>query len=296
MLRQLADYAIARHDPALVGRDDRYLAWLEAVCERQAYLIAQWMLVGFIHGVMNTDNAALSGETIDFGPCAFMERYDPQAVFSSIDTGGRYAYANQPSIGRWNLARMAESILLLIDADEDEAIAAATRVIESFESRFEAHWLAGMRAKLGLTGQAEDDDALARDWLLLLETGAADYTQSMRALADAAEGRREALDGLLGAVPGVDNWVARWQERAAADNANAAGRAAWMRRRNPVYLARNHLVEAALDAAWRDDDLAPFERLLAVLARPFEVQPGMDDLAAPAPTAFTAGFRTFCGT
>jgi len=296
MLRQLADYAIARHDPALTGRDDRYLTWLEAVCERQARLVAQWMLVGFIHGVMNTDNAALSGETIDFGPCAFMEAYDPRAVFSSIDTGGRYAYANQPPIAQWNLARMAEAILPLIDPDENTAIGAATAVIESFEPRFEAHWLAGMRAKLGLQGEAEGDDALARDWLTLLETGAADYTLAMCALADAAEGLRAPLDGLLGAVPGLDDWVVRWSERARLNRPDPAAQAGLMRRHNPLYIARNHLVEAALDAAWRRDDLAPFERLVGALSRPFERQPGLEDLAAPAPAGFTAGFKTFCGT
>ncbi|MBV8604810.1 MAG: YdiU family protein [Pelomonas sp.] len=303
-LRRLADYAIARHDPGLVGiagAGARYLAWLEAVGERQARLIAQWMGAGFIHGVMNTDNATLSGETIDYGPCAFMEAYDPGTVFSSIDHGGRYAYANQPPIAQWNLARLAEAVLPLLDADPDAALAAATAIVEGFAARYEEHWRAVMRAKLGLDGAADGDAELARDWLGLLEAGGVDYTLAMRALADALE-QPTALERLFPGgqgIAGLADWWSRWQARSAAAALDAAGRAvraARLRGANPLYIARNHRVEAALDAASRDGDLAPFERLLDVLARPFEAQPGCEDLAQAAPAGFTAGFQTFCGT
>ncbi len=193
-VRSLADYVIARHDPHLAARPDRYLALLAAVAERQAALVAQWMLVGFIHGVMNTDNMAVSGETIDYGPCAFMEAFNPKAVFSSIDSGGRYAYRNQPAIAQWNLTRFAETLLPFIEGGvEERAVAAATEVLQAFALRYEAHWLAGVRAKLGLHGEDEGDASLAADWLALLETQAVDFTLAWRRLADAADGRAEGL-------------------------------------------------------------------------------------------------------
>ncbi len=297
-VRRLADYAIARHYPELMAAPARHLAFLAAVADRQAALIAQWMHVGFIHGVMNTDNMAISGETIDFGPCAFMEAYDPGAVFSSIDEMGRYAYQAQPRIARWNLARLAETLLPLIADDEGRAIELATEVIDAFPERYRQHWLAGLRAKLGLTAASDDaaDTALGERWLDLLHAQQVDFTLAWRRLADAAEGDEAPLRGLFPGQPGLDGWLTHWHARAAAEPVNPADRAAAMRRVNPWLIPRNHRVEEALAAAQDQGDLAPFRRLLHALARPFEADPAHADLAEPAPAAFMAEFRTFCGT
>lgn len=303
-LRRLLHYTLARHDPELVNAPDRELALLRAVATRQARLIAQWMNVGFIHGVMNTDNMALSGETIDYGPCAFMEAYDPAAVFSSIDHGGRYAYGNQPGIARWNLARFAEVLLPLMANEDDEpavdrAVAAVTAVIDDFPDMFAAELLAGQRAKLGLlnTKPADDeaDTALAADWLALLHTQAVDFTLAWRHLAGAAEGAPEPLRDLFVDRAALDAWLARWAERRARDGGNASERAAHMRRASPAVIPRNHLVEEALDAA-TEGDLAPFDALLAALRSPWDEAALATRYAVPAPTEVTAQFRTFCGT
>jgi uncharacterized protein YdiU (UPF0061 family) len=307
-LRLLADYTIARHDPALAGLPGRHLALLRAVAERQAGLIAQWMNVGFIHGVMNTDNMTLSGETIDYGPCAFMEAYDPAAVFSSIDHGGRYAYANQPHIARWNLARLAETLLPLMVETEDEAavqaaVAEVTAVIDAFPGLYAAALLRGQRAKLGLAlatvADEAEDTTLAADWLALLQGQKADFTLAWRRLADAAEGCEAPLRALLAAPSALDDWLGRWQARCARDAAAggpaAQERATRMRRVNPRIIPRNHRVEEALAAA-TEGDLAPFERLLAALRRPFDDAPELAPYAEPAPAAVTACYQTFCGT
>ena len=296
-LRRLADYAIERHDPELLAQPDRYLEWLRAVAKRQAKLVAQWMNVGFIHGVMNTDNMALSGETIDFGPCAFMEAYDPKTVFSSIDEGGRYAYGNQPLAAQWNFARFAEAVLPLIDEEDPErAVGLASEIVEQFEQHYRHHWLDGMRAKLGLDQPHEDDLELVNDWLQLLHTEAVDFTLGFRALAEAAGGNRKRLERLFGARSEIETWLTRWQARLAHSPLSSEQRAQMMLRVNPIYIARNHLVEAALTAASERDDLEPFERLLQVLANPFEERTGFDDLVEPAPAEVTAGYQTFCGT
>ena len=224
-VRQLADYVIARHDPALVGQDDRYLGLLRAVGARQAELIARWMNVGFIHGVMNTDNMTISGETIDYGPCAFMERYEPGAVFSSIDHGGRYAYANQPGIARWNLARFAETLLPLLADERARALALATEVIDAFPALFAAALLGGQRAKLGLARAQADDAALVEDWLALLEAQQVDFTLAWRHLAGAAVGDAAPLRALFGEAQGIDAWLARWGLRCAAEGGDAGARA-----------------------------------------------------------------------
>ena len=324
MLRRLADYAIARHDPALADRDDRYLGLLEAVAERQAALVAQWVSVGFIHGVMNTDNMTISGETIDYGPCAFMEAYDPAAVFSSIDTQGRYAFGNQPRIARWNLARFAEALLPLLHEDGTTALALATGVIDAFPARFHAHWLRRMRAKLGIgtppregpapaDPRATDDQALIDDFLALLQAQAVDYTRAFRHLADAAGGDDRPLRSLFTDEAALSGWLARWRARLEAcddgvgsgdevgqcsgeADGRAAARARAMRACNPLYLPRNHLVEEALAAAVEHDDLGPFERLLAAVEQPFDARADADPYAAPAPRTFTACYRTYCGT
>jgi uncharacterized protein YdiU (UPF0061 family) len=308
-LHQLAEYTIARHDGALAGQPDRHLALLRAVAQRQAVLIAQWMNVGFIHGVMNTDNMAISGETIDYGPCAFMEAYDPAAVFSSIDHGGRYAYGNQPHIARWNLARFAETLLPLVALGDDEAALqrAAERlmeVIDAFPAWYAAALRDGQRAKLGLFAASAADDAqdalLADDWLALLHAQAVDFTHAWRRLADAAAGADTALRALFAEPAALDAWLGRWRARCARDEAAGAPagaeRAARMRRASPWIIPRNHRVEEALAAASQGGDLAPFEQLLAALRRPFDEAPELAPYAEPAPPAVTAGYRTFCGT
>jgi uncharacterized protein YdiU (UPF0061 family) len=302
-VRRLADYAIARHYPEARQADRPYLAFLSAVAERQAALIARWMHVGFIHGVMNTDNMGIPGESIDFGPCAFMEAYDPRAVFSSIDEMGRYAYAEQPGIARWNLARLAETLLPLIDANEGHAITLATEVIDAFPERYQHHWLAGLRAKLGLSGQVASGDAadtaLGESWLDLLHAQGVDFTLAWRRLGDAAEGFDAPLRALFPGQPGLDRWLQRWRERCAAEDAGAdraALRAEAMRRVNPWLIPRNHRVEEALDAASDSGDLRPFESLLNALQRPFDENPALVRHAEPAPGEFMTRFRTFCGT
>ena len=295
-VRRLADYTIARHDPDLAGTPQRYLDLLRRVAGRQASLIARWMNVGFIHGVMNTDNMTISGETIDYGPCAFMEAYDPAAVFSSIDHEGRYAFGNQPDIAAWNLARLAETLLPLIADDPDEAVAAATEVIAGFRARYELHLRQGQRAKLGLRRADPADAALADDWLALLHAARVDFTLGWRRLADAAAGDEGPLRALFADAQAPAAWLARWRERCASEGEAAEARADAMRRVNPYVIARNHRVEEALAAASDDRDLAPFERLLAAVRRPYDEDPELAPYAEPAPAAVTAGYRTFCGT
>ena len=303
-LRRVLDYSIARHDPELLGTPGCELAFLAAVARRQAALIARWMNVGFIHGVMNTDNMTISGETIDYGPCAFIEAYDPAAVFSSIDHGGRYAYANQPLIARWNLARLAETLLpLLADADDEAAVQAvvaqATLIIDAFPAWLDAALRAGQRAKLGLADAQPGDAELADDWLVLLHQNAVDFTLAWRRLADAAEGDELPLRALLGTA--ADGWLSRWRTRCAAEDKSPASpvsgreRARRMRAVNPFVIPRNHLVEAALAAATQGE-LAPFERLLAALRRPFDETPALAPYGEPAPSEVTAAYQTFCGT
>ncbi len=308
-VQQLADYSIARHYPGLLERKERYLEFLRAVTERQAALLAQWMAVGFIHGVMNTDNMSIAGETIDYGPCAFMEGYDPEAVFSSIDSHGRYAYQNQPHIAQWNLSRLAETLLPLLADDEQQAIRLATEVIETFPAIYRRDWLGAMRAKLGLKGRVENEDyldaELAEDWLALLRTNKTDFTLAFRRLADAAEGQSSPLEELFPDRPALAAWLTRWQARCAAEDpvagveaSSAASRvrAASMRGVNPWLIARNHRVEEALAAATDEGDIEPFEQLLQALRQPYAEHPNLTRYAEPAPAAFTSSYQTFCGT
>jgi len=298
-VRQLADYAIARHYPELNGHPNRHLELLRVVAERQAALIAQWMLVGFIHGVMNTDNMTVSGETIDYGPCAFMEAFNPRAVYSSIDKNGRYAYGNQPAIAQWNLSRLAETLLTCIDPESpDSAIPSATDVLETFPFRYQAHWLAGARAKLGIgtSGDEDGDFALANDWLALLFAQSVDYTLAWRRLADAAEGNTVTLSALFTDGTALSAWLDRWSARCASESTGPGARAHAMRLVNPIYIPRNHVVEEALSAASDDGDLDAFDRLVEVVTRPFEERPGLQHYATPAPPEVTASYRTFCGT
>jgi uncharacterized protein YdiU (UPF0061 family) len=291
-IRRLADYVIDRHYPELKDHANLYLGLLERVCDSQAALIARWMHVGFIHGVMNTDNMAISGETIDYGPCAFMDHYDPATVFSSIDTHGRYAYANQPRIAQWNLARLAETLLPLIDADGNRAVARATEVVNAFPEQYELYWLRGMRAKLGLVIEDEADLNLATGFLTAMEGKKVDYTMAFRYLADAAVGQEEPIRALFADPSAYDLWSRHWRERLAREAVAPLARAQAMRRVNPVFIPRNHRVEEALSAAVEHDDYAPFETLLNILSRPFDDRPEFAAFAEPAPEG-QGHYRTF---
>ncbi len=282
-VRRLADYVIDRHYGELKGHATPYLGLLERVCDRQAALIASWMHVGFIHGVMNTDNMTISGETIDYGPCAFMDHYDPATVFSSIDTQGRYAYANQPRIAQWNLARLAETLVPLIDADENRAMARATEVLNAFPEQYELQWLKGMRAKLGLVSEDEADLNLATGFLAAIEGKKVDTTLAFRYLADAALGQEEPIRSLFTDASAYELWSGRWQARLAREAATPLARAQAMRRVNPAFIPRNHRVEEALSAATERDDYAPFTTLLNIVSHPFDDQPEFAAFAQPAP-------------
>jgi uncharacterized protein YdiU (UPF0061 family) len=280
VLRRLADHAIAKHYPAAADADNPYLALLDAVIACQARLIAKWMLVGFVHGVMNTDNMTISGETIDYGPCAFMDAFDPKTVFSSIDSWGRYAYGNQPTVAGWNLARFAEALLPLIADEQERGIALATESLQAFAPQYAAAWTAGMRHKLGLPDGVDDTVVaqVADDLLAYLERDHVDYTSFFRKLSAAARGDT---------APGVDDeWVARWL--ALQPDADA------MDDVNPVYIPRNHLVEEALAAA-SAGDMDPVERLLVAITTPYKERPGFERYVDPAPDDFGC-YRTFCGT
>ena len=294
LLRRLADHAIDRHHPAARDRSDPYLGFYELVIDAQARLIAEWMLIGFVHGVMNTDNMTISGESIDFGPCAFMDRFDPATVFSSIDHQGRYAYGNQPRIAQWNLGRLAEALLPLLHEDRDTAVALATEALQSFPGRFNTHWGAGMRAKIGLVDERPTDEVLVNDLLALMHAGTVDYTGLFRALADAVAGDVDPARNLFLDRAGFDSWLSRWMNRLAEEGRDPAVVADSMNAVNPLYIPRNHMVEAALAAA-TDGDLGPFHALNSVLADPFSRRDGLDEYAAPAPDSFE-GYVTFCGT
>jgi len=308
-VKLLADYAIARHDPERVGRDDRYVEFLRAVARRQTDLVAKWMNIGFIHGVMNTDNVAVSGESIDFGPCAFLESYDPATVFSSIDHGGRYAYGNQPAIAQWNLARLCEAMIPFLDPAPAKALALATEIVEAFPERIRARMSESRLSKLGLSSSStiavESDDRILLDgWLGLLQADRVDFTLAWRRLADAAEGNEASLVSMFGDRGALSTWLGRWRERCAQDDAGFAGapqelgriRALRMRAVNPSVVPRNHLVEEALGAASDKDDLRPFEALLEALRSPFDSAWEDSRYAIGASAEATARYRTFCGT
>ena len=296
-LRELADYTLLRHYPEAVNGErnggneiGNALLLLKEVIRRQAKLIAQWQLVGFIHGVMNTDNMALSGETIDYGPCAFMDVYDPATVFSSIDSNGRYAYGNQPQIAIWNLARFAETLLPLLHDEEEQAIAIAEGALGEFGEQYHGHWLAGMRAKLGIANEEDQDEELVRDLLVLMQKHRADYTNTFRALtSDAIE--ETALHG----VEEFQRWNERWQARLERQTASREEARQLMRGSNPAVIPRNHRVEEALEAASERGDYSVMERLLAVLEQPYahssEQAPYCE---TPDPSGLP--YRTFCGT
>ncbi|MCW2548294.1 MAG: hypothetical protein JWN96_2754 [Mycobacterium sp.] len=288
LLRRLADHAIDRHYPDAANAAQPYIAFFEAVVAAQAALVAQWMLVGFVHGVMNTDNMTISGETIDYGPCAFMETFDPATVYSSIDDGGRYAYGNQPAIAEWNLTRLAEALLPLIADDKDQAVPLAIASLDTFRPHYAAAWSTGMLAKLGLPDTVENDisASLLHDLLALLQASHVEYTSFFRALSAAARGYAEPARGLFLDLETFEAWMKRWRALDPdADRMDAV---------NPLYIPRNHLVEEALAAATRGD-LEPFEQLLQVVTRPYDERPGLERYAAAAPDDF-GRYTTFCGT
>jgi uncharacterized protein YdiU (UPF0061 family) len=289
-LKALADYTVQRHFASLADASNPYQALLAAVVERQAELIARWMSVGFIHGVMNTDNVSIAGETIDYGPCAFMDTYDPDTVFSSIDHHGRYAYKNQPKIGGWNLARFAESLLPLLHDEESRAIEIAQAVIGTYGERYKHYWLTGMSAKLGLQTMEENDLLLLQEWLDLLAREKRDFTNGFRMLSsDSVQDRSAVSTG-----PFAD-WHQKWTARLGRQGMAIEGVYPLMRQKNPAFIPRNHRVEEALRAAEEEGDYRPMEDLLRVLASPFEDPPAWGLYKEPAGTEYR-DYQTFCGT
>lgn len=294
-VKQLADYAIQRHFPELKTSEEPYLDLLCAVRDRQASLIAQWLLVGFVHGVMNTDNMTISGETIDYGPCAFIDYYDSAAVFSSIDSQGRYAYGNQPAIAQWNLARLAEALLPLINPNSEEAIRLASEVVNLFSEQYQQLWLKGMRAKLGLTTSEKNDLVLINELYYSMEGQHVDFTQLFRGLSETLDGNTETARHLFDNPEVFDRWFVHWSERLTRDPIGFEERKTLMNAVNPLYIPRNHIVEEALQAAENDSNFEPFEKLMKVLAKPFERREGLEAYEKPAPTEF-GPYKTFCGT
>ena len=297
-LRLLADYVITRHYPELEGVGEPYLALLGAVIDRQASLVADWQLVGFIHGVMNTDNMSIAGETIDYGPCAFMDVFHPETVFSSIDHMGRYAYHNQPSIAHWNLAGFAQTLLPLVSDDQEDAVARATEVVNTFPERFQAFYAAGLYRKIGLADIRKGDDELAQSLLSCMAENRADFTLSFRRLCSLKRDGTEADDAmreLFADGSAFDQWVVRWRKRLATEGRSDLERQTDMRCVNPAFIPRNHRVEQVIRAAEDDGNLVPFDELVNVLAAPYEDQPGCEWFETP-PHSEEIVRQTFCGT
>jgi serine/tyrosine/threonine adenylyltransferase len=296
-VRQLAEHVISRHYPKVADAERPYHALLQGVIARQAVLVARWLLVGFIHGVMNTDNTSISGETIDYGPCAFMDQYDPATVFSSIDEQGRYAYANQPRIALWNLTRLAECLLPLFSDDKDKAVEQAQFILGEFAEKFTTAYQAGLRQKAGLLTQRDGDEALLQDLLEAMAKNHADFTLTFRGLSEAAldaDGDQKVRQ-LFADPAAYDEWAVRWRQRISDEPQDPAARRTAMRSANPVFIPRNHRVEAVIQAAVNHDDFAPFEELLTVLSKPYEDQPAFAGYADP-PDPHQRVLQTFCGT
>lgn len=294
-LKRLADYAILRHDQNLVDEPEKYLKFLTAVIDRQCATVAKWMSVGFVHGVMNTDNTSISGETIDYGPCAFIDSFDPKAVFSSIDEGGRYAFGNQTNVIQWNLTRFAESLLDLIDPnDRNRAIDLATYELKQIPEKFRATWLVEIKNKLGLIGSYDQAETLIDELHNILENQAVDYTLFFRALAEYARANREPLHALFIEPAAIANWLSQWSSRVDGQAGGAPAAATQMDAVNPIYIPRNHLVEQALAAATAGD-YGPFEELMNLISHPFQIVTGKDAYARPPPLG-TPKAVTFCGT
>ncbi|MCM3718151.1 protein adenylyltransferase SelO [Fictibacillus phosphorivorans] len=290
-LQALADYAIERHYPKIKDDEFKYLTFYKEVIKRQASLIAKWQLNGFIHGVMNTDNMTISGETIDYGPCAFMDTYDPETVFSSIDVQGRYAYGNQPGIGAWNLARFAETLIqLFYDKDKDKAVAMAQEALSGYGEQFNSNWMAGMRAKLGLFNEEKEDETLIKELLNLMHEHSADYTNTFRLLTI---GKKE--NTALFSAPEFEKWYKKWQERLERQEESKESSEELMRKSNPAIIPRNHRVEEAIEAAVEDGDFSVMEDLVKVLSNPFAYSPEQKEYCQLPPKTGEP-YRTYCGT
>ncbi len=297
-LRLLADYVIERHYPELLSTENRYLGLLASVVKQQALLVSSWQLVGFIHGVMNTDNMAISGETIDYGPCAFMDFFDPDIVYSSIDQMGRYCYKNQPHIAQWNLGGFAQTLLPLLSQDMDEAVETATEVINTFETLFQSFYYAGMRRKIGLSLELDGDDNLVEDLIKLMADYNMDFTLTFRYLCG-LKNEKSLADSVIYKLcsdqSALDLWLLHWRARLAKENSLDTQRQNTMMQVNPLFIPRNHLVERVVRAAEDDNNMTPFNELVDVLARPYDGQSGYDDFAkTPRPEEIVK--ETFCGT
>ena len=295
VIKKLADYSINRHFPETADVENPYLAFFAAVCNEQASLVASWMTVGFIHGVINTDNMAISGETIDYGPCAFMDAYDPATVFSSIDVNGRYAYGNQPAILTWNLTRLAETLIPLVNKDKDESIKLLTEVLQLIKPVYTNYWLSLMRSKIGLSKEEQNDIELITNLLEIMEEEKADFTNSFRLLSKALIGDTQSIRKLFNNSRRFDGWIMIWQERISQEGVAEEKIASSMDKVNPMYIPRNHKVEEALEASVFDNDMKPFNKLYSVLQNPYNEIIGLESFAKPAPES-NIPYKTFCGT
>jgi uncharacterized protein YdiU (UPF0061 family) len=295
LIKDLADYSINRHFPETADVENPYLAFFAAVCNEQASLVANWMSIGFIHGVMNTDNMSISGETIDYGPCAFMDAYDPSTVFSSIDKNGRYSYENQPKILTWNLTRLAETLIPLVHKDQNEAIKLLTEVLQLIKPVYTNYWLSSMRSKIGLSREEQDDINLISQLLNLMESKKVDFTLCFRYLSKALVGDIKSIKNLFKNDIAFDNWMALWKERISQESISDEKIATTMNAVNPLYIPRNHKVEEALEAAVFDSNMKPFLKLHDILKNPYEEIKEFHEYEKPAKNSLVK-YKTFCGT
>jgi uncharacterized protein YdiU (UPF0061 family) len=295
VVKDLADYSISRHYPDTASLDNPYLAFFAAVCNEQASLVANWMTVGFIHGVMNTDNMAISGETIDYGPCAFMDAYNPATVFSSIDVNSRYAYGNQPAILTWNLTRLAETLIPLVNTDKDESIKLLTEVLQLIKPVYTNYWLSLMRSKIGLSKEEQNDIELITNLLEIMEEEKTDFTNSFRLLSKALIGDTQSIRKLFNNSRRFDGWMMIWQERISQEGVAEEKIATSMNKINPIYIPRNHKVEEVLKAAVNENDMKPFSSLYSILQDPYKEIIGLESFSEPAPES-NIPYKTFCGT
>jgi uncharacterized protein YdiU (UPF0061 family) len=295
VVKDLADYSISRHYPDTASLDNPYLAFFAAVCNEQASLVANWMTVGFIHGVMNTDNMAISGETIDYGPCAFMDAYNPATVFSSIDVNSRYAYGNQPAILTWNLTRLAETLIPLVNTDKDESIKLLTEVLQLIKPVYTNYWLSLMRSKIGLSKEEQNDIELITNLLEIMEEEKTDFTNSFRLLSKALIGDTQSIRKLFNNSRRFDGWMMIWQERISQEGVAEEKIATSMNKINPIYIPRNHKVEEVLKAAVNENDMKPFSSLYSILQNPYKEIIGLESFSEPAPES-NIPYKTFCGT
>jgi uncharacterized protein YdiU (UPF0061 family) len=295
LLQKLADYSISRHFPDTADVENPYLALFAAICNQQASLIANWMSIGFIHGVMNTDNMSISGETIDYGPCAFMNAYNPKTVFSSIDAQGRYAYQNQPSILTWNLTRLAEALIPLVHDKKDESIKLLTEVLQLIKPVYTNYWLVLMRSKVGLSKEDPKDYELIINLLNLMEKNKVDFTLCFRFLAKSLNGNNKPIRNIFKGSKEFDSWLMIWQERISQEGIPDEKISNSMDAVNPIYIPRNHNVETALQAAVEENNMEPFKKLFSVMQNPYKEISGMEEYANPIKGS-DSSYKTFCGT